>query len=173
MPQKPRKPATRATTKVNQNEPNPFRVAFARVAMASGMSYSQTRAAIVLKFGCHKATAERDIAVAKIQNKEITDKALPELLARKSAELDEIQLLAKEDKQYTAAVGAVREFARINGMHVEVIAIGPTSPEQQAMVNALVMTPYQRQKRIAELKGEAPPEMRARRDADVDDDADE
>lgn len=176
MPTRSTKPPKRPGPRhPNQFEPNPFRVAFARVAFASGMRYIEVRAALVHKFGIHRTTAEKDIKVAKIQNKEVIDKALPAMLARKSAELDELQLLAKDDKQYAAAVSAVREFARINGMHVEVIAVGPTNPEQQAMVNALVMTPYQRQKRIAELKGDAPPPP-ARGKATLvcdDDDADE
>lgn len=180
MPKKPKpRTPTRGKSSLHNRNPkgnnqhwggNVFRISFARLAFdVEGMSYSEVRSALIEKFGVHKGTAERDITEAKRQNAEMTALLMvtkrPELIARQSVILDGIRADATAVQQYTAAIGAVREFNDINGLHIDIVAVGPTNPEQQALVGALMLTPYQREKRIAELKGEPAP-LESRADAD-------
>lgn len=114
-PRKPRRPPSKRHP--NQYGGNGFRIAFARRRFAAGDNYSEVRNAMVEHFGIHRATAEKDIAEAKRRNDELTNKQIPELIARSSQRLDMIADLAVESGKYTDAVQAMREFHRIHGMH--------------------------------------------------------
>lgn len=121
MPKKPSKPP-KPVKKPSRRQPNQwggngYRIAFARRRLAGGETYGAVRTAIIEHFRVHKVTAERDIGEAKRRNEELTNKLVPELIARNAQRLDVLADLATEDGKYSDAVQALREFHRIHGMH--------------------------------------------------------
>ncbi len=137
---------------------DPIRINFALEAwLAPGPRperYSTVRTLLMDTFGISRATAERDIRDARLMNAEHTISNLPMMRAESS---EQLQRIADKQEQSLpmASIAALREMHSINGLHVNVVSVGATSPEQQALIGALVMTPYQREQRIAKLRAES------------------
>lgn len=106
------------------------------------------------EFGVSASTACRDIAEAQALIAEDAERERPFLRARETLRLTRIADKAEDADEFQAAVAASRGISKINGLEVQVVSLGATSAEQQAMINAIVLTPVQRQQRIAQLRAE-------------------
>lgn len=149
----PKKPKITETESGRAIPPAPHRVAYAQQKLYEN-SYSTVRAMIMKQFGVSKATAERDIANAQVLIAEDAERERPILRARETQRLNRIADKAEDAGEFSAAVQASRGIGKMNGLEVQVVSVGNTSPEQQAMLNALVMTPHARRRRLAELKAQ-------------------
>lgn len=152
MPVKPR--VTRKTARGVEIPRAMHRVAFAQATLCES-SYTLTRNAVMSKFGVSKATAERDIVEAQKLIAEDAEKERPTLRARETMRLSRIADAAEDEGEYQAAVAASRGISKLNGLEVDVVSTGPLAPGQQAMVQALALTPVQRQQRLAALRAKA------------------
>jgi hypothetical protein len=121
VPKKSRKPPAKPKRKRQPNQyplgGNSFRISMARRMFAAGASYGEVRTAIVERYSVHKTTAEKDIIEARRRNEELTNRAVPDLIARNSIRLDALVDIAEEKGDVVGATGALREFHRIHGMH--------------------------------------------------------
>lgn len=80
------------------------------------MRYSRVRAALVKKYHCSVAAAERAIAEGKVLRMESWLAELPTKRAELSLQLQRIAD-AHESEEPQAAVAAIREMARLNGLY--------------------------------------------------------
>lgn len=78
--------------------------------------YSRIRTALMKKFGCSSAHAERAIALGKAIRMEQWLADLPSKRAELSIWLERIAT-AHEDDEPSAAIAAIREIARLNGLY--------------------------------------------------------
>lgn len=110
---KPKKTASGAVVHTNVH-----RTAAAQELLVE-FSYSATRDALMKQFGISKATAERDIADAKVLIAEQAEKRRPYLGADWTQRLTRVADKAEDKGEYQAVVSASREVAKINGLYAE------------------------------------------------------
>ncbi len=153
MPKRPKK--VRKTGSGKAIPPAPHRVLYAARAL-SRVGYSATRNAIMQRWGVSDTTAEKDIAHAYKQLADDAEAERPKLRARETARMTRVAAAAEREGEYNAAVQASARIAKINGLDVDVVSVGGVTPEQQAMLQAMAMTPYQRRQRMEQLRGQLP-----------------
>lgn len=130
--------------------------AVARVKVAQDQltrgGYQRTREILMDTFGICARTAASDIKQAYVLIAEDAEAERPQLRAREVQRMTRIADDAEKNGEFTAAIAASARIAKLNGLDVETIMTGTVSPEQQAMLSALVLTPYQRRARAQELR---------------------
>lgn len=148
-----RKGKLRKTATGKDIPPAEYRVATAqRLLLDECMSSGETSAYIQKQYQVSSATAERDIAYARKLIADDAERERPMLRARETHRLSRIATKAEGVGRFEAAVAAVRGLAKINGLEVQVVAVGGSSAEQQAMLDAVMLTPTARQTKIEELR---------------------
>jgi len=134
---------------------NPIPVGVARVAEAtrelSRGGYAHTRSHLMTTFSISRATAERDIAEAYQLMASDAEAERPSLRARELERLTRIARAAEIAGDYSAAIRASAQVAKICGLESPTTVNLGVAPEGQAMLAALVMTPHERRQRMAEL----------------------
>lgn len=130
------------------------RGAWAETQLLLSRRYGDVLDELMRKFDVAKSTAEEDIALARQRIAEAAEKDRPFLRERETERLARIADKAEKAGEYTAAVQASRALSRLNGLEVKIVSVGAVTPEQQAMVGALALSPHQRQQRIAKLRAE-------------------
>ncbi len=153
MPKRAKKPRKTKSGKVIP--PAPHRVLYA-VRALSRVGYSATRNAIMKRWEVSHTTAEKDIALAYKQIADDAETERPKLRARETVRMTRIAAAAEREGEYNAAVQASARIAKINGLDVDVVSVAGVTPEQQAMLQAMAMTPYQRRQRMEQLQRQLP-----------------
>lgn len=121
-----------------------------------GLSYSRTMEQIQEEFGVVQRTAERDLARAYEAIAKEEGDELPQRAARVSRGVWRVTHKAEQAQDWKAAIAGYKQLASFYGMDApkKVQLSGGISPEQQALLDALQLTPTERLKRIEELSGD-------------------
>lgn len=140
------------TTESGKEVPSaPHRIRRAIRELTRG-GYSHTRDVLVDVFGICPRTATSDIKEAYRLIAEDAEAERPSLRAREVERMTRVALKAEQEGEFSAAVAASARIAKLNGLDVDIVQVGGVTPEQQAMLSALVLTPYQRRQQIEEIR---------------------
>lgn len=135
--------------------PGIHRIALAEKLLLGGARYSQVKTALIEQFAVAKSTAEQDIQDAQKLIAAELESERPYMLARLVNGLQRVIEGAEADRDWSAAVAANRQIAKLYGLEAPIaVNVAQVSPEQQAMLSALMMTPHERRQRIEELRAE-------------------
>ncbi len=153
MPKKPKK-GPRKTSSGKVVPVAPQRMSYALALFGDGDRYSAVRTALMKRFKISDSTAEEDIRRAYKAIAEEDEKEKPQLAARVANKLWRVANDAHTAGEYAASASALGRLMKLHGLeapkHVQVT--GGISPEQRQLLDALAMTPAERERRMVELE---------------------
>lgn len=167
MPKVPDEPQVTASGKPVPNAPHRIKVAIEE--LTSG-GYSSTRETLMEQFGICARTAASDIKEAYRLIAEDAEAERPQLRTREVARMTRIAKKAEAAGDYAVVISASARIAKLNGLDVDVVQTGGVTPEQQAMLSAIVLTPYQRRERAGQLRSRLDEHSEATEATPTDDD---
>jgi len=154
MPPKAKEP--RVTASGGAVPPAVNRIAEAQRILTSG-GYGKARTGLMATFGISKAQAERDITEAYRLIAEDAEAERPYIRAR---ELERLVRLAEAGEKLGDAAGlsvaakCSQQIAKLTGIEAATSIVVGVSPEQEALLAALHLSPHERRLRAERLKNE-------------------
>lgn len=150
MPQEPAEPHVTSSGKEVPNAPHRIKYA---IELLTSSGYSKARDELVATFGICPRTAASDIKEAYRLIAEDAEAERPHLRTRETERMTRIAVKAESTGQLAAAIAASARIAKLNGLDVETLNLGgEVTPEVQAMLAAMSLSPKARKDREAELK---------------------
>ena len=112
---------------------------------------------IAAEFGVSTSAVWRDIKEVRERWVQQDEELIPSQRAHMMRVLEEIIRKAFVDREYTAAVAAIKQYCKITGLEITTqnIQLGVADEGMQKLIEGLKLTPRQRQQRMDELEAKA------------------
>ena len=145
------------SNKPERIESKPERLRKVADRLLSGVPVSRVAKEVSQEFKCSERAVWRDIKEVRQRWVKQDEELMPSQRAHMMRVLEEITHKALIDREYNAAVQAIKQYCKITGLEVTTqnIQIGAADEGMQKLIEGLKLTPRQRQQRMLALEEKA------------------